>query len=203
MRSPFHSALGGNVGVRRGGNEPVRPIASSLKLGTDHVDTIDQSHQRCVALGVSRIERPDFSPLRRSDLTLARDRNLRLHDRAAPVMAMLYAQIVNTESMVVLCDGSGTIVHSIGDDDFLARASKVALQPGVNWSESTKGTNAIGTALIEEVPTLVHADEHYLHANHFLTCSAAHPSSTRAATSQVCSTSPATTAVFTSTPWRW
>jgi transcriptional regulator of acetoin/glycerol metabolism len=43
----------------------------------------------------------------------------------------------------------------------------------VNWSESTKGTNAIGTALIEEVPTLVHADEHYMHANHFLTCSAA------------------------------
>ena len=48
----------------------------------------------------------------------------------------------------------------IGDDDFLARASKVALPPGVNWSESTKGTNAIGTALIEELPRLVHADEH-------------------------------------------
>jgi transcriptional regulator of acetoin/glycerol metabolism len=75
--------------------------------------------------------------------------------------------------MVVLTDATGTIIHSIGDDDFLARASKVALQPGVNWSESTKGTNAIGTALIEEVPTLVHADEHYMHANHFLTCSAA------------------------------
>ena len=173
MRGPFHSAFGGSVGVRRGGEEPVRPIASGLNLGTDHVDTIDQSHERCVALGVSRIERPDHSPLGRSDLTVARDRNLRLHDHAAPVMEMLYEQIVNTESMVVLCDSSGTIIHSIGDDDFLARASKVALQPGVNWSESTKGTNAIGTALIEEVPTLVHADEHYMHANHFLTCSAA------------------------------
>ena len=172
MRGPFHSAFGGNVGARRRGDEPVRPIASGLKLGPDHVDTIDQSHERCVALGVSRIERPDFAPLGRSDLTLARDRNLRLYDRAAPVMEMLYEQIVNTESMVVLCDSSGTIIHSIGDDDFLARASKVALQPGVNWSESTKGTNAIGTALIEEVPTLVHADEHYMHANHFLTCSA-------------------------------
>ena len=49
----------------------------------------------------------------------------------------------------------------------------VALQPGVNWSEQAKGTNAVGTALIEESPTLVHADEHYMHANHFLTCSAA------------------------------
>jgi transcriptional regulator of acetoin/glycerol metabolism len=49
----------------------------------------------------------------------------------------------------------------------------VALQPGANWSEQSKGTNAVGTALIEETPTLVHADEHFLHANHFLTCSAA------------------------------
>ena len=172
MRGPFHSIYG-STGIRRGGHEPVRPIAAGLNLGSAHVEKIDQSHQRCAALGVSRIERPDHSPLGRSDLALARERNLRLHDHAAPVMEMLYEQIVNTENMVVLCDATGTIIHSIGDDDFLARASKVALQPGVNWSEQTKGTNAIGTALIEEVPTLVHADEHYMHANHFLTCSAA------------------------------
>jgi len=172
MRGPFHSAFG-QIGVRRGADAPVRPIAAGLKLGTEHVDAIDQSHERCAALGVSRIERPDHAPLGRSDLALARERNLRLHDHAAPVMEMLYEQIINTQNMVVLCDAAGTIIHSIGDDDFLARASKVALQPGVNWSEQTKGTNAIGTALIEEVPTLVHADEHYMHANHFLTCSAA------------------------------
>jgi transcriptional regulator of acetoin/glycerol metabolism len=75
--------------------------------------------------------------------------------------------------MVVLTDATGTILHSIGDDDFLGRATKVALAPGANWSEQAKGTNAVGTALIEEVPTLVHADEHFMHANHFLTCSAA------------------------------
>ena len=172
MRGPLHSTFG-RVGLRRGAEEPPRPIAARLKLAPDHVDAIDQSHERCAALGVSRIERPDHTPLGRSDLALVRDRNLRLHDHAAPVMEMLFEQIVNTDSMVVLCDATGTIIHSIGDDDFLAKASKVALQPGVNWSEHTKGTNAIGTALIEEVPTLVHADEHYMHANHFLTCSAA------------------------------
>ena len=172
MRGPFHSVYG-STGIRRGGDEPVRPIAAGLNLGSAHVEKIDQSHERCAALGVSRIERPDHSPMGRSDLAVVRERNLRLHDHAAPVMEMLHEQIVNTENMVVLCDATGTIIHSIGDDDFLARASKVALQPGVNWSEQTKGTNAIGTALIEEVPTLVHADEHYMHANHFLTCSAA------------------------------
>ena len=170
MRGAFHSGLASPRSRRA--EEAARPIASSLKLGEEHIHVIDQSHLRCVALGVSRIERPDHSPLGRSDFTVVRDRNRRLFDHAAPVMEMLHGQIINSQSMVVLTDATGTILHSTGDDEFLARASKVALQPGANWSESAKGTNAIGTALIEEVPTLVHADEHYLHANHFLTCSA-------------------------------
>ena len=152
---------------------PARPIASELKLTGAHIEAIDQSHDRCVALGVSRIERPDLSLIGRSDLTVTRERNRRLYDHAAPVMEMLYEQIVNSQSMVVLTDATGVVVHSIGDDDFLERASKVALKPGAVWSETAKGTNAIGTALVEEVPTLVHADEHYVHANQFLTCSAA------------------------------
>ncbi len=158
---------------RRGHDEVGRPIATALQLPSDHVSAIDASHERCVAVGLSRFESPDHSPLGRSDLTVARERNLRLHTHAAPVMEMLFEQIVHTQSMVVLCDAIGTVIHAIGDDDFLARASKVALQPGANWSEPAKGTNAVGTALVAETPTLVHADEHFMHANHFLTCSAA------------------------------
>ena len=150
-----------------------RPIAGALNLDAVHVDIINRSHDRCAALGLSRIERPDLGLLGRADLEIARSRNLRLHQHAAPVMELLYDQIVNTHSMVVLTDATGTIVHAIGDDDFLARASKIALQPGAIWSEAHKGTNAVGTALVTEVPTLVHADEHFFHANHFLTCSAA------------------------------
>ena len=157
----------------RRANELARPIASALALPPQHVEEIERSHERCAALGLSRIEPPDLSPLGRADLTVARDRNLRLHAHAAPVMEMLFDQIVNTQSMVVLCDATGTVIHSIGDDEFLVRASKVALAPGANWSEQAKGTNAVGTALMSEKPMLVHADEHYLHANHFLTCSAA------------------------------
>jgi transcriptional regulator of acetoin/glycerol metabolism len=88
-------------------------------------------------------------------------------------MELLYDQIAGTESMIVLTDSHGTILHSLGDDDFLERASKVALAPGANWAEQSKGTNAVGTALFAERPTLVHADEHFMHANGFLTCSAA------------------------------
>lgn len=119
------------------------------------------------------MERPDFDPLQHSDLAVARERNQRLFTHAAPVMEMLLEQIVDTDSMIVLADTTGTILHSVGDDRFLQRANKVALTPGVSWAEHSKGTNAIGTTLVEETPTVVHGGEHFIHANNFLTCSAA------------------------------
>ncbi|RQO63485.1 sigma-54-dependent Fis family transcriptional regulator [Paucibacter sp. KBW04] len=134
---------------------------------------IERSHQRSAGLGLSRAEKREVEPMVRSDLTLARERNQRLYLHAAPVMHMLFEQIINTESMIVMTDAAGTILHSVGDDDFLARADKVALAPGANWAEHSRGTNAIGTALFEGSPTLIHGPEHFMHANNFLTCSAA------------------------------
>ncbi|WP_426177616.1 sigma-54-dependent Fis family transcriptional regulator [Massilia sp. TWR1-2-2] len=134
---------------------------------------IESSHQRSLSYGLCPGARPDFSPLARNDLSMLIAQNRLLHAHAVPVMETLYQQIVNTHNMVILTDAKGVIVHSLGDDDFLEKASRVALQPGVAWSEESKGTNAIGTAIAENTATVVHADQHYLQANHFLTCSAA------------------------------
>jgi sigma-54 dependent transcriptional regulator, acetoin dehydrogenase operon transcriptional activator AcoR len=170
------SMRSGHTGLSTSWQRNQVSVKSSELLGladrAEHDELIRQSHERCAALGLTRIERPDYAHVLRGDLTVARERNQRLLAHAAPVMEMLCEQIVETESMIVLTDSQGTILHAVGDDDFLQRASKVALSPGVNWSEQSKGTNAIGTALFAEAPTLVHAGEHYMHANGFLTCSA-------------------------------
>jgi transcriptional regulator of acetoin/glycerol metabolism len=134
---------------------------------------LDESHQRCAAYGLSETGKPDFSPIAKNDLSLIIEQNRKLYTHALPVMETLYEQIINTHNMVVLTDANGLIVHALGDDDFMEKANRVALQPGVSWSEEGKGTNAIGTAIVEKKPTLVHANQHYLEANHFLTCSAA------------------------------
>ena len=126
------------------------PSALPVLRQAERNGLIEQSHLRCAALGLTRVGRPEFEPMMRSDLSVARERNQRLSSHAAPVMEMLFEQIVNTESMIVLTDAQGTILHSVGDDEFLARANKVALSPGVNWAEQSKGTNAIGTALFED-----------------------------------------------------
>ena len=134
---------------------------------------IGKSRQRSVAFGLSELEKPDYSPIARADVSLLLDQNRILHTHALPVMENLFEQIVNTHNMVILTDVNGMILHSLGDDDFLEKADRVALKPGVAWSESSKGTNAIGTSIVEQVPVQIHAQEHFLVANHFLTCSAA------------------------------
>ena len=57
--------------------------------------------------------------------------------------------------------------------DVAGRAERVALRPGAHWAEAWRGTNAIGTALAEEAPVVVHGGQHYLERNGFLTCAAA------------------------------
>ncbi len=134
---------------------------------------IEQAHQRSASYGVPRSAAPDFAPLGKSDLVLMLEQNRVLHSHAAPVMETLYEQIINTHNMVILTDINGLIIHTLGDADFLEKADRVALSRGVAWSEKSKGTNAIGTAIAEQAPAMVHADQHYLEANRFLTCSAA------------------------------
>ncbi|WMY12357.1 sigma-54-dependent Fis family transcriptional regulator [Paraburkholderia phenoliruptrix] len=145
--------------------------ATPPHIGRTHV--IAQAHARSLELGLRASEVPDFHPLRRPALRELVDRNQSLYTHALPVMETLHAQIVDTQSMVLLTDSQGVILHSLGDSDFVEKANRVALCPGVSWAEADRGTNAIGTALVDGQPTVVHADEHFLHANRILTCSCA------------------------------
>jgi sigma-54 dependent transcriptional regulator, acetoin dehydrogenase operon transcriptional activator AcoR len=141
--------------------------------GDDMASMIAISHQRSEQFGLRPDSQPDFSPTSGADLSHLVEQNRLLYSHAVPAMETLYQQIANTHNMVLLTDAQGVIVHSLGDADFLEKANRVALTPGVAWSEESKGTNAIGTAIAERAPTTVHADQHFLCANHFLTCSAA------------------------------
>jgi len=149
------------------------PSATVKPPEAARADMIAQAHARSRAIGLRVSEAPEFHPLGRADLRDLIDGNRTLYTQARPVMDALHAQIVDTESMVLLTDRNGVILHSLGDPDFVEKARRVALRPGVSWAERDRGTNAIGTALVDGQPTTVHAGEHFLHANHILTCSCA------------------------------
>jgi len=135
-------------------------------------ESVAQSWERCVGLGLDTGSRQIFESLTSRELADIIDRNHRLTHQALPAMASLYEQIRNTRCLVVLTDAQGLILHSLGDDDFMEKAQRVALQPGVCWDERSKGTNAIGTALFENRALEVCGSEHFFRANSFLTCSA-------------------------------
>jgi transcriptional regulator of acetoin/glycerol metabolism len=155
------------------GESPSGTSVTAAQLNNESVLVIETSHQRSAGYGLCPGARPDFMPLARSDISLLLAQNHLLHAHAVPAMETLYQQIINTHNMVLLTDAQGVILHSLGDADFIEKANRVALTPGVGWSEDRMGTNAIGTAIAEKAPSLVHADQHYLASNHFLTCSAA------------------------------
>jgi transcriptional regulator of acetoin/glycerol metabolism len=117
--------------------------------------------------------KPEISPLTQHELDDIREKNSKLLHQARPEMENLQSQILGTQSMVILTDAQGTILHALGDADFVNKAERVALQPGVSWREENTGTNAIGTALVELAPVFVMGAEHYFSQNAFLNCSAA------------------------------
>lgn len=102
---------------------------------------------------------------------LACNHDLLAHSR--PVMEYLFEQVRHSHSMVILADKRATLMHTMGDVDFLSKAERVALATGSSWQEQYRGTNAIGTALAEADSIEIHGAEHFLERNGFLTCAAA------------------------------
>lgn len=135
--------------------------------------TVARSWRRCLEAGLAPVGRLDAFQFDHRTALRAAERQRELVAHARPVMEYLYSQTRDSGSMVILADDRGMLLQSLGDADFVGRAERVALAPGASWAEQHRGTNAIGTALAEGGPVVVHGAEHYLERNAFLTCAAA------------------------------
>lgn len=132
---------------------------------------LTRSWRRSVEAGLAPEGRlPDACRLDANELARATERQRDLIAHARPVMEYLHAQTRDSGSMVILADDKGVLLQALGDPDFLTRAERVALAPGASWHERHRGTNAIGTALAEGKPLVVHGGEHFLERNGFLSC---------------------------------
>ena len=136
-------------------------------------DFIERSWQRSAAFGVAYDRIREIGRVDETDLRDVVSQYGNLINLATPVMENLHHQLTGSGSVVLLCSGEGFILHSMGDPDFLPKAQHIALKPGVSWAENQKGTNAIGTAIVERRPVVIYAGHHYIRQNHFLACSAA------------------------------
>ena len=137
-------------------------------------EALGRSWQRSLAAGLLPNGRPaGADPVSGGSLRhrLASHHELLAHSK--PVMDHLFEQVRHSQSVVILADPRGMLMHTLGDAYFLERAERVALMCGASWHEEQRGTNAIGTALAERQPVEIHGAEHFLERNGFLTCAAA------------------------------
>jgi transcriptional regulator of acetoin/glycerol metabolism len=134
---------------------------------------IMRSWRRCNELQLSPDMRVEADPVGPAHLRDAQERSARLIADAAADMSTLDRLIGGSSSMLILTDTRGLILDTRGDPDIVTRAQRVALQPGGDWDETVKGTNAIGTALRERRAVEVHGGEHFFDALSFLNCACA------------------------------
>ncbi|MFS0598252.1 sigma-54-dependent Fis family transcriptional regulator [Peribacillus frigoritolerans] len=133
---------------------------------------IQESWQRCISKGLqpSMMEKEDM--LGAFELAEYHDRYAELLYHSSPILEEVYHSINGLESILLLATPEGYIIETVGDPAFIRHADNVSLRKGANWLEESKGTNAIGTAIVERNPVLIHGSQHFHQDNHFLTCAA-------------------------------
>ncbi|CAM4185721.1 sigma-54-dependent Fis family transcriptional regulator [Vibrio parahaemolyticus] len=88
---------------------------------------------------------------------------------ALPLFNQLFA---HSDSRLILTDADGVIIGSWGQPKFREKLTEIALSSGACWQEKVKGTNAIGTAIIEAKSVSVIGDQHFIQHHRFISCSA-------------------------------
>lgn len=134
-------------------------------------EAIARSWRRCMVKGVDEQAPAEDQIITAQELAQRLEKNRLLLTHAEPEMLTLSEQIAHTRSLVILTDSEGIILRTMGEgvEENEIRAS---LLPGASWSEEHRGTNAIGTALVERLPISVQGTEHFMAYHHSLSCSA-------------------------------
>ncbi|WP_338722443.1 sigma-54-dependent Fis family transcriptional regulator [Devosia sp. XK-2] len=131
-----------------------------------------RSWQRCAEQGLDVGDRFSAEPMTAAELRQLQQQNEALRLMSRPELSTLRAEAKHTSSVVILTDASGTLLDVVGNSEFAGEAARVALQPGVAWTEQSTGTNAIGTALAERRAIAVHGAEHFYEPHEILHCAA-------------------------------
>ncbi|WP_233492887.1 sigma-54-dependent Fis family transcriptional regulator [Chromobacterium sp. ATCC 53434] len=133
--------------------------------------SILHSWQRCRSLGLP-VGGHGGERLTDGELRERREANADWLGAARPALAGLFEHVSASGLVLIVADRRGWILDESGDIPFLDKAERLALAPGMDWSETARGTNAIGTALAAADCARVRGAEHYLERNRALSCAA-------------------------------
>tara|TARA_R110002096_G_scaffold16898_9_gene57972 strand:+ start:97741 stop:99684 length:1944 start_codon:yes stop_codon:yes gene_type:complete len=116
---------------------------------------------------------PEDALSRGSEISHRQERLEALLHCGQPALERASAVAARQDYCLLLSDPDGFVVHVDAGGAFRDAAYRARLMVGADWSEATRGTNAIGTALATRRPVFVSGRAHYARANHQLVCYAA------------------------------
>lgn len=133
---------------------------------------VAESWRRSAAAGVTVDTQESPITLPEGDLTAYREAHPLA--RVYPVLEDVLGHAARAcDALLALSDEQGQLLWVAGTTSTLRRAELIGFVEGSNWDERLAGTNAPGTALVLDRPTVVIGEEHYREAVRPWNCVAA------------------------------
>ena len=134
---------------------------------------IERSWQRCLASGQQPGEPVAFDVVSPQRLRHTTEANHDLIEAARPVLDTLGRAMAHTRYFAILTNAQGVVVDVNGPIDRSDRRANLITRIGVDLSEPSVGTTAIGAALIEQQPVWLHRGEHFFAETAVYSCAGA------------------------------
>jgi len=134
---------------------------------------IERSWRRCLAAGQQPDRHLAFDVVPAQAQRRAEEANHGLITAARPVLDRLGRAIANTRYFAILTDAQGVVIDVNGAIDRSDRRAQLITRIGVDLSERSVGTSAIGAALAELQPVWLHRGEHFFNDTSVYSCAGA------------------------------
>lgn len=122
---------------------------------------IRESWERCAPLIEPGLVEAPIIVASEAELRDLQIRNEIFLRAAQPVIHRLTELVAGSSYIIGLADRDGRLLQVSGDRQELRRMERIGLTPGGDWSESTVGTNGIGTAIAVDHAVVVMGPEHF------------------------------------------
>lgn len=134
---------------------------------------IERSWRRCLQSGQRPQDHVGFDVLPLQALRRVEEANHQLVTAARPVLEQLGRAIASTRYFAILTNQDGVVVDAHGPIDRSDPRAAIITRIGVDLSERSVGTTAIGAALAELQPVWLHRGEHFYQDTSCYSCAGA------------------------------
>jgi sigma-54 dependent transcriptional regulator, acetoin dehydrogenase operon transcriptional activator AcoR len=171
--SAAHDRLAQIARARQAVLQEGRSMTEVLVHGWYDKRWIESSWRRCLEGGQRPSEHVGFDVVPQQQMRRVADANQVLVSAARPVLEQLGRAIASTRYFAILTNQDGVVIDAHGPIDRSDARAAVITRIGVDLSERSVGTTAIGAALAELQPVWLHRGEHFYQDTSCYSCAGA------------------------------